>query len=533
MGNYFFLSWLFCTVSCVYWVKGKVTMNDMEDASEVTWAHAVNSKADLERELAGAIDFLEADVSMGYIDEKDVGLPVPVMAHPPDTLSDITLEEWIDTVITKDAGKGVKLDFKSIHVVEPSLRILQARASQINVTLWLNADILKGPVHPDAEPVKDSNFMMLCNQYFPTAVLSIGWTTNFIPTFPFSWHYEWKHVRKMVEVIKCFGYDDHHPTFTFPVRGIFASRSIKQLRWLLEIIPGSSLTVWSDKQDPMLLQDLIKIRTSFPKNRVFYDVPERLRKSFLTVKDKISYDPYPLSDLKDDQWVTLAHGSDHSCSSNTYAGNNTLLFGKSITTAALLKKLLILDGTQSLKVTGKVLFFNGYDQSASGNHELNIVLTDVSHFSKNSSNSDLNLSGSDTDVIWEALNGSHLYTFKHDFLENSTDCRVFKLDTSQDQSFQAWTLPCEDVDEGKSFEDVIKNGIPEVSSRKRMVLPKGPFMFGFVSSGDGHVAVYDFDINGKKENISGSPPAYDTSFKFISLLCISVAVGYFMKMCFI
>lgn len=34
----------------------------------------------------------------------------PILAHPPDTDSDITLQEWLAQVVS--TGKGVKLDFK-------------------------------------------------------------------------------------------------------------------------------------------------------------------------------------------------------------------------------------------------------------------------------------------------------------------------------------------------------------------------------------------------------------------------------------
>lgn len=34
----------------------------------------------------------------------------PIMAHPPETESDITLQEWLDVIVNTD--KGIKLDFK-------------------------------------------------------------------------------------------------------------------------------------------------------------------------------------------------------------------------------------------------------------------------------------------------------------------------------------------------------------------------------------------------------------------------------------
>lgn len=48
---------------------------------------------------------IEADIIMRSHDPKE-----PIMAHPPDTDSDITLKEWLEGVKAHD--KGIKLDFK-------------------------------------------------------------------------------------------------------------------------------------------------------------------------------------------------------------------------------------------------------------------------------------------------------------------------------------------------------------------------------------------------------------------------------------
>lgn len=51
---------------------------------------------------------LEADVLMREADRQ------PIMAHPPDKDSDITLKEWLEEV--KEHQKGIKLDFKRLHL---------------------------------------------------------------------------------------------------------------------------------------------------------------------------------------------------------------------------------------------------------------------------------------------------------------------------------------------------------------------------------------------------------------------------------
>lgn len=55
--------------------------------------------------FSGPSLMIEADIVMRGRDPKE-----PIMAHPPDTDSDITLREWLEGV--KEYGKGIKLDFK-------------------------------------------------------------------------------------------------------------------------------------------------------------------------------------------------------------------------------------------------------------------------------------------------------------------------------------------------------------------------------------------------------------------------------------
>lgn len=50
---------------------------------------------------------LEADVLLRGAHPKE-----PIMAHPPDKDSDITLQEWLEEV--QEHQKGIKLDFKRL-----------------------------------------------------------------------------------------------------------------------------------------------------------------------------------------------------------------------------------------------------------------------------------------------------------------------------------------------------------------------------------------------------------------------------------
>ena len=108
------------------------------DLTRVSWSHATNSKALLDQALADSTMMIEADVSLGPGSE-------PIMAHPPANTSDLSLRQFLDFVLESGKKKGIKLDFKLLEVVRPSLEILDQMRDKLRMPLWLNADIVKGP----------------------------------------------------------------------------------------------------------------------------------------------------------------------------------------------------------------------------------------------------------------------------------------------------------------------------------------------------------------------------------------------------
>lgn len=339
-------------------------------------------------------------------------------------------------------------------------------------------------------------------------------------------HYEWQHVREMADLIRCHGFEDNMQNYTFPVRGLFASRSIKQLQWLLSVVTNSTLTVWNGKFDPFQLQDVLRIRESFPSTRVFYDLLDRLDPIFQSKKNAVKV---PARDAVSDDglWTTLTRGPGESCSTLTYVKNDVIVFGKSLTTAVLQKNVILLGEKNNLKVTGKVNFFHTNTKPAGElrkeTQKLSIVLAHVNLFSANASGrskAKFDLTTSDTEIIWSAINTSIIYTFHHDYGQEETSCRYFKLDTSEDRSFEVWTVPCEEMlQDGNSEEEVSKNGIPEISSRKRLVLPEGPFLLGFMSTGDEHIAIYDLKIKYQGDTlVSGSSSKLQSTVGLLSII---------------
>ncbi|VTJ66917.1 Hypothetical predicted protein [Marmota monax] len=170
---------------------------------------------------------LEADVTVhGLNTANETG--VPIMAHPPAIYSDNTLQQWLETVLASSL-KGIKLDFKSLKAVGPSLDLLQqlTEAGKVRRPVWLNADILRGPNVPLPIEVNATQFLALVQEKYPQATLSPGWTTLYMPLFPNS-TYTQAMVEKMQELVGALP-----QRVTFPVRAVMVRAAWPHFSWLL------------------------------------------------------------------------------------------------------------------------------------------------------------------------------------------------------------------------------------------------------------------------------------------------------------
>lgn len=80
---------------------------------------------------------LEADVILGQLINSTTKNTIPIMGHPPATLSDLSLEEFLQEVLnfnsrtTTIQKRGVKLDFKTIEAFEESTKVLMQIYSMV------------------------------------------------------------------------------------------------------------------------------------------------------------------------------------------------------------------------------------------------------------------------------------------------------------------------------------------------------------------------------------------------------------------
>ncbi|KAH8377320.1 hypothetical protein KR093_004838, partial [Drosophila rubida] len=260
--------------------KGKL-LAKAANLTSISWAHAVNSQQLLADALGGDIDMIEADIVLGQLNGE--GENKPVMAHPPANNSDLTLEDFLYQIkahneINEGAEKGVKLDFKSIEVFEGSLDILDETIPKMTYPVWINADIIAGPVEQNKTvPVDAARFFAGCMRY-KQAVLSIGWTTNWGADFR-DGEYTQPQCDAMLQVIRDNNVTSTRQPITFPVRAGIAANSAQQLHNLVAAVNDtneSTLTIWSSENDYVDVERLRQLIFGFGVDRVYLDVPEQL-----------------------------------------------------------------------------------------------------------------------------------------------------------------------------------------------------------------------------------------------------------------
>ena len=78
--------------------------------------------------------FIEADILLC----RSSG--IPIMAHPPHTTSDLTFAEFLSQV--KLTSKGLKLDFKDIHALQPCLNELESQEDNVSLLKFIRFYLL-------------------------------------------------------------------------------------------------------------------------------------------------------------------------------------------------------------------------------------------------------------------------------------------------------------------------------------------------------------------------------------------------------
>ncbi|KAM0735719.1 Protein FAM151B [Formica fusca] len=250
-------------------VKGNLT--------KIVWAHAVNNLTELERALSSEdIMMLEADVVMGKLNNTINQTDIPIMAHPPAIESDLSLENFLELNI-RNHTKGIKLDFKSNQAFENSKPILTKLRANLTFPVFLNADIIPGPVNAPNASLNAKDFLKGANEIIPESILSVGWTTRYGKEFNIiEGGYSLKQIQTMVDTLK---ESQVTQSVTYPVRAGLVANNIDAIKTLLKntTFTNATLTIWSSDGDSVNAAELSKLIRDVGVDKVYVDVPEDLK----------------------------------------------------------------------------------------------------------------------------------------------------------------------------------------------------------------------------------------------------------------
>lgn len=154
---------------------------------------------------------------------------------------------------------------------------------QLTYPVWINADILPGPVlNIMSKPVDAHRFLQGCKQ-LPCATVSPGWTTLWGPIYQIG-KYTSKHIDQMVNVMNANEINCIEHSITFPVRAGPAAHSRDTLTDLLQRMSQNrtgadraTLTLWSSENDYVHVPQLQQLIDTVGHDRVYVDVPASLR----------------------------------------------------------------------------------------------------------------------------------------------------------------------------------------------------------------------------------------------------------------
>lgn len=153
----------------------------------------------------------------------------------------------------------------------------------MNYPVWINGDILPGPVLNVVTKPVDANRLLQGCKHLPNSTLSLGWTTLWGPLFRIG-KYTTEHINQMIDTINGNEMNSINYPITFPVRAGIAAHSIDTLTQLLQRMSQNrndpshvTLTIWSSPHDYVNVPLLRQLIDTIGHHRVYIDVPDSLR----------------------------------------------------------------------------------------------------------------------------------------------------------------------------------------------------------------------------------------------------------------
>lgn len=235
--------------------------NDGDPISSAHNAHYTNTTKEVQAGLSGNYNFMEGDIWMeGALRRIPLvdRLREPIMAHYPDDVKGLSLQEWLE--VGKASGKGLKLDIKQSATI-PKI-IEQVEELDIpDERLIFNADMVFGPgVKRDlkfrlldltTDFTTQTDEMMEIREAFPDSTIGVGFYTKGQkkPTT-----YTEAQLNQVITIASELG-----GPITFPLRAEFVTPKVVE-----KLKPHGTVSVWNDPKS-FLPPDLDQAKLEFRK----------------------------------------------------------------------------------------------------------------------------------------------------------------------------------------------------------------------------------------------------------------------------
>lgn len=194
---------------------------------QIIWAHRVLTRKDLNKNLSNNCHFFEGDIRIKN--------KTPVLSHHPINQKQryLSLKFWSEKLTEK--GRGIKLDFKESGALKDSLFLIQ-RLKTLSYLVILNADVINqsGTKKSGFNP---HFFIKTCRQYFPYAILSLG----FIPSQRGKNNLSLSSIKEMISLAK----NNQPAIVAFPANWV--NKRLINLFIRNRIL----LTLWSNQDNPL------------------------------------------------------------------------------------------------------------------------------------------------------------------------------------------------------------------------------------------------------------------------------------------
>ena len=191
------------------------------------FGHGVNRRAALDAFIASPANVAEGDVILGTV-RGEGGPPTAIMAHPPDTTSDLLFAAWVDAAVTH--GHAIKIDLKDRRAIAPVLAVLQQRAFDPRRVI-ANADVILGP--GGTQPRISVEDLLPFRSWSAETLLSPGLTTGAGAAA-----YTGSQIEAIVAACVRLG-----APATVPLRAEYALADLDTVRPIIEA--GYGVTIWN------------------------------------------------------------------------------------------------------------------------------------------------------------------------------------------------------------------------------------------------------------------------------------------------